>query len=795
MSHQVTLSRHNITHKITVRCQHRYALYVNQLIESFNTIIDLSQQPNNTKIAEALRDKKLFQELANLLDAFVVSGVTSDLSRTGAGRLTNQPSDNLFEWLNPAASVMPKPQQIFEPVSNKSYFQLERDHLNNFKLTSREAYLVYAEFYIAKDVKGFFARNPLCQHAVKKIADNFTTNIKTFAINILNDWDDINNCFFGGKAQLLDKITTTGSDYHKGGKQVLILTFQLNGNKTDKLVYKPSDIEVDCRLVGNIQAVKKYLPKKLQITKSFAELVNEFTQSDDCPLQTYKILPRSPGSLLQKNNNGVITIRDSYGYIEYLKHEPGLDATEGITNENRLKQAENVPLNEIADSDWITVNSDDARKYWQTTGKLLAMLIVCGCTDIHGQNFRIHKKKPQVIDLEEAFKERHKTIRDVFSNFETLDRVDDPGTREPEVREDRTLGTFVTFPLKGQGFLLNKLVIRLPAITHKIAERTDYIEPLIKGFIKTLYAFKKDNNNKRILDWLKQAQNMIVRHVTVATSKLASEMRFLMTNKYSETSSEAYVIAPPEYIQNPKPNDDNKYNDYIDFCKNIPIFPYRKDTNSRLFVDKFNTYVKSYYNQRLNRQTTDEDRAWKAVPRFAICHPEHNFHDFFNLDVPSYYHRLSDAHLLNSRGMKVIPKDTWNWWKENVFDENIAPEPKLETKTGRKGTADQFTQFFPDIPYNLFRQIFTDLKDDTKLRKLIEDNIVYLGKGNKKEIKVTVNNNTYTVPVDTNTKTKSLSYASEFQTPSNGEPVLLNGMKVIFDKSAPVYPVSLVNKD
>lgn len=33
-----------------------------------------------------------------------------------------------------------------------------------------------------------------------------------------------------------------------------------------------------------------------------------------------------------------------------------------------------------------------------------------------------------------------------------------------------------------------------------------------------------------------------------------------------------------------------------------------------------------------------------------------------------------------------------------------------------------------------------------------------------------------------------------FKTPSN-EPVLLNGMKVIFDKSALVYPVSLVNKD
>lgn len=771
MPQEIRLQRHNIIHKIIVRCQHRYALYEQQLTKSFNTIINLSQPPNNPKIAKALQDKKLFQELANLLDAFVVPGITSDLYRTGKGRLKDKPNDNLFEWLDIRTSKIPSAKKIFEPeqLNSNTYSQLDEYKLFDYKVDTYQAYQNYARFYVANDVQGFFARNPLCQHAVKKIADNFTTNIKTFAINILNDWNDINNCFFGGNAKSLEEITTTGSDYHKGGKQVLILTFKLNTNKTEKLVYKPSDIEVDCRLVGDIQAVKKYLPTGLQITNSFAELVNEFTK-DDCPLQTYKILPRNPGSLLQPDKNGVIPIRNSYGYIEYLNHQPSLDTAEGITDENRLKQAENVPLNEIADSDWITVDSDDAQKYWQTTGKLLAMLIVCGCTDIHGQNFRIHKKKPQVIDLEEAFKERHKTIQDVFSNFETLDRVDDPGTREPAIYKDRTLKIELEYKQK-KGFLLNQLVIRLPAITHKIAKRTDYIEPLIKGFIKTLYALRKDDNNQRIMKWLDEVKNMIVRHVTVATSQLANEMRAVFYQ-----------------VKDDLPNNNQQFVNFGRITAN----------NQRgFFVGTFLTNGGEGYITRFNKEYSNMDNdelAWKRLPRFAICHPEHNFHDFFNLDVPSYYHRLSDRHLLNSRGMRVIPKDTWKWWKDNVFDKKIATEPTLKQNTGRKNTAaDTFEEFFPDTPYNLFKQIFQDLKNEQKFQEFIKNNIAYLGRGNTQKIELQVDNDTYTIPVDT--KPASFSYASEFKTPSSEQPVLLNGMKVIFDKSAPVYPVSLVNKD
>ena len=70
----------------------------------------------------------------------------------------------------------------------------------------------------------------------------------------------------------LKKIKTTGNDFHKGGKQVLILTFQLAGPaaggagkpELGRVVYKPSAVEIDCRIVGDSATVNKVSPQLLQ---------------------------------------------------------------------------------------------------------------------------------------------------------------------------------------------------------------------------------------------------------------------------------------------------------------------------------------------------------------------------------------------------------------------------------------------------------------------------------------------------------------------------------------------------
>ncbi|MEO1376340.1 MAG: DUF4135 domain-containing protein [Cyanobacteria bacterium J06635_10] len=398
-----------------------------------------------------------------------------------------------------------------------------------------------------------------------------------------------------------------------------------------------------------------------------------------------------------------------------------------------MVQANRISQAEIASSDWITSDEDDARKFWQTMGKLWAMLTVCGCSDVHVQNFRVHRKRPQVIDLEESVKTRFNTYGDTYLTNGVLSQEYDPGSKEPVVSNDKTLNVSLNFSSEGESFALNKLVVYKPDQKSFVAKREDYIKDAAKGFIDTMYALRDQNNNQEIRTWLLNAQNMIVRYVPIATSDLAKFLRVLMSKNYVQNQ----VPVTPE--------------NYVDFVLHYPKFPYRKETDDKLLIARFTSYVTLYYNKRLERYSNDEDRRWNATPRFAICHPVHNFHDFFNLDVPSYYHRLSDAHLLNSRGMQVIPSDVWNWW-QNVFTPDSPPA--LSPKTGRNpqttngvttyDPANTFDTFFPNSPYILFQQIFTELRTwpEQNFQQFILDNIKELGKGNTR--KITVQADTYT---------------------------------------------------
>src|SRR2546423_5234269 len=92
----------------------------------------------------------------------------------------------------------------------------------------------------------------IMKHAVRTTVLNFWNNIAQCCGRVLVDWKTISNIFFpGNPIQQLTEIKVTDSDPHKGGKQVLILTFDLG----KKLVYKPSDLAADCLLIGQSTAL------------------------------------------------------------------------------------------------------------------------------------------------------------------------------------------------------------------------------------------------------------------------------------------------------------------------------------------------------------------------------------------------------------------------------------------------------------------------------------------------------------------------------------------------------------
>src|SRR5947199_9599793 len=127
--------------------------------------------------------------------------------------------------------------------------------------------------------------------------------------------------------QLID-IRSTGSEFHNGGQQVLVVAFSTKpAGPPLRIVYKPSDLEVDCLIIGNTQAVNIFRPNFQQA--SLMELLNNLikTRADLALNQfpTYKILPISPGSQLRRDAAGRLPLRDSYGYIQFLEYD-GIDA-------------------------------------------------------------------------------------------------------------------------------------------------------------------------------------------------------------------------------------------------------------------------------------------------------------------------------------------------------------------------------------------------------------------------------------------------------------------------------------
>ncbi|MEO8970378.1 MAG: DUF4135 domain-containing protein, partial [Ktedonobacteraceae bacterium] len=233
------------------------------------------------RVEPALTKPGLLTDLCNILDEYLVSAVNTDLQQSKA--------------------------------TYGQYFEsLFKDYPNS--------------------VVSFLKKYPNTAQALTKINTYFEQNIFTACERILNDWSYLQGTFVDQKDSFLDQLTdihSTGSDFHKGGQQVLLLTFSTKPARTEparppvRIVYKPSDLEVDCLIIGNTQAVNNFRPNFQQA--SLMEILNGLikTSANQVLMQfpTYKILPIYPGSQLQRDTAGRLPLRNSYGYIQFLEYD------------------------------------------------------------------------------------------------------------------------------------------------------------------------------------------------------------------------------------------------------------------------------------------------------------------------------------------------------------------------------------------------------------------------------------------------------------------------------------------
>ena len=360
----------------------RTSLYLNYLTAAhtfFTTTLNGPAPAGLTTIGylfvqSALQSKSLLKALAKILDFYVAPAVDADL-----------------QWQY-------SPAQGHGPGSPAPWTY--RQYFDNSILDANVA------TYNA-NVAAFRARYPIADHALAQLSTNFQQNIKTCCERVIADRPLLQNFYndlYNNTLQIygLTGIKSSGSDFHKGGQQVLILEFRgayrpagagAASVITFKVVYKPGDLEADCLIVGNSAAVNHVIPGFM--VNSLFEIYNATLAANPAinglSLNTYRILPRNYNSL--HGAGAPLPIRNAYGYIQYLNYDLEWGDSEwwgfypGAASDFVV-----FGLQPVAD--------ETIENFYSRVGAFCAVASTFSIVDMHIENFRISQYNPYPIDLE-----------------------------------------------------------------------------------------------------------------------------------------------------------------------------------------------------------------------------------------------------------------------------------------------------------------------------------------------------------------------------------------------------------
>ena len=649
-------------------CPRRRQLYQAQVDETRKYFADLAATlPGGLR--PALADPELIDALEELLNVFVAYGVWHDL------RKLNQ-SQALFVKIG-RDEEPPALSDLLPPAGAPTVAALDGTRRDR-KVTPAQAYARYFEWCIAPtDVGGgrsgvdaFFERYPLLEHAVQTTTVHHRENIKLACERMRADWNDVAAAFFNGRLiSSLVKLKTTGNDFHKGGKQVLILTFLLSDSSTARVVYKPSAVEVDCRIVGDSTVFGLVQPRgpldQVPFTQqeSLTEIINRHTPDKrryGLParkLPTYRILPYNRGS-----------VPDSYGYIEFLTHNPL------IAERDPTRVADAIAGFAAAGSDWIVATENEERAFFHEFGMLAGMALAVSLSDLHVQNVIVHRGQPHLIDLEDALKRPMKTLGETGIT-EALDRADDPVGKEMHISHEGTSDFLIearqASPRPSTSTLYRVQGPRKPGRRATLDDVHNRLA-LLEGLIEVVGILAGDAGNQDVKAWVGGLAQTLARFVARPTRDIAPQSRRLF-QVYSERSI-AMLGQDRGYQTFSIKGDDGQTHHF-----------FRSQ-------DQRDAWATKYAAAKANRD-------WVAHPFFALEHKDHAWRDYLNCDVPSFYHALGSRDLLNSAGVRVNVKAAIQWQKAVMGVP--APAPYQPDATGA---------YLPDSPVNIVRAQLDALK-------------------------------------------------------------------------------------
>ncbi|MBI0327294.1 DUF4135 domain-containing protein [Burkholderia plantarii] len=574
---------------IQVPEHYRAELYKAEL-EDTRLVLE-SYAARNPKVAPALLDKSLIETLAVLLDDYVGPAVVADVN---------------------AFARQTFPGQDITPDTYRRYVAacLER---------AADPYRIAADWEVAAlssppgswiGLAAFYRRYPMVRYMVDTVTENYQRSLQRCCDRVISDWPDLQTFFFAGTPMVaLTRIETTGSDFHKGGGQVLLLTFGDIAAQAYRLVYKPTDVERDFRIVGDTQALTAALgaaaPNNLRVVTdkgvSVANLLNNpggslaemLTQQANgaTTVPTYRILPVHPGTSLALTD-GVYPIRRSYGYLEYLSS----DATD-----NRF------------------TTPQQRATYYLSFGAQLALCWVFQITDLHQENLIVHGRMPYLIDLEMVYSgvmelPLNTNLDEAYKIFTV------PSTRRAVTGFGTNALSYAggSFPAQStKNALYDSMgVLTMPSPTDNVNLRAMF-NTAVNWILQNVLAYSA---------WLANAQHVITRILPFGTSELFGQLRALNE------------VGPP-------------YNG-VTFPGEIDL---KMQRNGRVDMENWgNNFCNAAVVQGnvVPVSTINLDYV-ELEPRFAVWLDPQTAVDFRNGDVPAYYQRMNTADALNSIGAPI----------------------------------------------------------------------------------------------------------------------------------------------
>ncbi len=485
-------------------------------------------------------------------------------------------------------------------------------------------------------------------YGLERVRANFDLNITEICARLAHDWADLNKFFFERRPGVADeclihlhKVSSSGSDPHKGGKQTYTMTFNAGPKVAPlapapgpalpgggiiaapvvgapghvaainflnwpqrRLIYKCADLELDTRLLGDTQTLTSAglaTPLPNLARGSLVEVLNTLRPGLNLPV--YRILPVNAGSLngvgisndrgSNAVSDGAIPLQSAYGYLQFLDHEPELTARP-------------LPADGALDAaDTLTRAAADADQFLTHYAWYLAMANLTGMCDAHRENAIVHQKKLHLIDAEISFKKANPSVGEIM--------LDECLGGQLSLKDHycvlflRTLTGFVH-----------------AALSVSVVHARQRIQTEVVAAFNTIAA-----NPNSVRHWLTDPHlALTVARITLqATKDFGATRAGLWSAVAGEKISETAGAAPN------LPADAGAFPGAVAALRERALFPWKAKLKNWRLGSGMNKY-------------------W-VQPIWATSTYDNDFTCFLNCDYPCHYFRLGSLDVLNARGQPI----------------------------------------------------------------------------------------------------------------------------------------------